>query len=145
MFGDGTAISCCSPWGRAHVRTCLIINPAAGRKAGLTTNAAGVDEVKALLTRHAIDAEVFCTERAGHGTGLAYKAAGDGFERVIAAGGDGTVGEVAEGLVGTDACLGVLPLGSVMNVARMLGIPRALDGAADVIEAGRVARIDVGK
>jgi len=55
------------------VRTGLIINPVAGRKAGLTTNAAGVDEVKALLTRHSIDADVFCTEHAGHGTELAVK------------------------------------------------------------------------
>jgi diacylglycerol kinase (ATP) len=40
--------------------------------------------------------------------------------------------------------LGVLPLGSIMNVGRMLGIPRDLDGAARVITAGRVARIDAG-
>ena len=127
------------------MRTGLIINPAAGQKAGLTTNAAGVDEVKVLLSRHAIDAEVFCTEHAGHGTELAKQAVRDGFERIIAAGGDGTVAEVAEGLVRTDVQLGVLPLGSVMNVARMLGIPRDLDGAAQVIEAGQVARIDVGR
>jgi YegS/Rv2252/BmrU family lipid kinase len=64
---------------------------------------------------------------------------------VIAAGGDGTVAEVAEGLVGTSAVLGVVPLGSVMNVARMLGIPRDLDEAAQVINDRRVARIDVGR
>ena len=127
------------------MRTCLVINPMAGKKAGLTTNALGVDDVKALLDRHAIDATVFCTERAGHGTVLARQALADGFERIIAAGGDGTVAEVAEGLVQTDACLGVLPLGSVMNVARMLGIPRDLEGAVGVIESGRVASIDVGK
>jgi len=123
----------------------LTINPVAGRKAGLTTNALGVDDVEALLARHAIDAEVFCTERSGHATELAREAVRDGYQRVIAAGGDGTVAEVAEGLVGTDACLGVLPLGSVMNVARMLGVPRDLEGAAAVINADQVARIDVGR
>jgi len=55
------------------------------------------------------------------------------------------VAEVAEGLVGTDVILGVLPLGSVMNVARMLGIPRDLEGAAKVITSGPVARIDAGQ
>jgi YegS/Rv2252/BmrU family lipid kinase len=123
----------------------LIINPVAGRKAGLTTNPAGVDEVKALLERHAINAEVFCTERAGHGTELARTAVASGFERIIAAGGDGTVAEVAECLIRTDGQLAVLPLGSVMNVARMLGVPRELEGAARVIQAGQVARIDVGR
>lgn len=127
------------------LRTCLIINPTAGKKAGLTTNALGLEDIRALLERHEIDAEVMCTERAGHGTELAQQAARDGYELVIAAGGDGTVAEVAEGLVASSAMLGVLPLGSVMNVARMLGIPRDLDQAAQVIKARRIARIDVGR
>jgi YegS/Rv2252/BmrU family lipid kinase len=126
------------------LRTCLIINPTAGQKVGLTTNALGVDDARALLDRHGVDADILCTERAGHGTELARQAVQDGYRRVIAAGGDGTVAEVAEGLVGTDVQLGVLPLGSVMNVARMLGIPRDLNAAAKVITAGRVVRIDVG-
>lgn len=126
-------------------RTCLIINPTAGQKVGLTTNALGLDDIRALLDRHGIDAEIMCTERAGHGTELARQAVRDSYELVIAAGGDGTVGEVAEGLVGSRAVLGVLPLGSVMNVARMLGIPRDLDQAAQVIKERRVTRIDVGR
>src|SRR5688572_24599839 len=112
------------------LRTCLIINPTAGRKAGLTTNALGLEDIRVLLERHEIDADVMCTERAGHGTELAQQAVRDGYELVIAAGGDGTVAEVAEGLIASSAMLGVLPLGSVMNVARMLGIPRDLDQAA---------------
>jgi diacylglycerol kinase (ATP) len=127
------------------VRTCLIINPTAGQKIGLTTNALGLDDSRALLDRHQIVADILCTEHAGHGTELAEQAVRDGYELVIAAGGDGTVAEVAEGLVGTSVELGVLPLGSVMNVARMLGIPRDLDAAAEVIKERRVARIDVGR
>ena len=46
---------------------------------------------------------------------------------VVAAGGDGTVNEVAQGLAGSDVVLGVMPLGSVMNVARTLHIPRDLE------------------
>ena len=127
------------------MRTCLIINPTAGQKVGLTTNALGLDDARALLERHQIEAEVFCTERAGHGTELAERAVREGYEQVIAAGGDGTVAEVAEGLVGTSVELGVLPLGSVMNVARMLGVPRDFDAAAEVIKSRRVASIDIGR
>lgn len=127
------------------MRICLIINPTAGQKVGLTTNALGLDEVRALLERHQIEADILCTERAGHATELAQQAARDGYDLAIAAGGDGTVAEVAEGLIGTQVELGVLPLGSIMNIARMLGIPRDLDAAAEIIKARRVARIDVGR
>lgn len=127
------------------MRSCLIVNPSAGRKAGLTTNAFGVEDARALLERHTIDAEVWETERPGHATELARKAAREGYRRVIAAGGDGTVEEAAEGLVGTTVELGVLPLGSIMNIARMLGIPRDLEAAAQVVKERRVARIDVGR
>jgi YegS/Rv2252/BmrU family lipid kinase len=121
------------------------VNPNAGRKIGMTTNAFGVDDARDLLQRHGIEAEIWCTEHPGHATSLAQRAAREHYELVIAAGGDGTVEEVAEGLVGTTVELGVLPLGSVMNIARMLGIPRDLDAAADVIRDRRVARIDVGR
>jgi diacylglycerol kinase (ATP) len=126
-------------------KTCLILNPKAGQKAGVTTNPFTLDEARELVTRHGIEADFFCTERPDHATDLAKQAVADGYERILAAGGDGTVAEVAESLVGSRAILGVLPLGSVMNVARMLGVPRDLEGAAEVIRAGRVARIDVGK
>lgn len=127
------------------MRACLIINPNAGQKAGLTTNAWGTEEARSLLERHQLSAEIWETERPGHATELARRAASEGYDLVIAAGGDGTVEEVAEGLIGTQAQLGVLPLGSIMNLARMLGIPRDVEAAAQVISERRVARIDVGK
>jgi len=126
-------------------RICLIVNPNSGRKIGLTTNAFGLDEARALFERHEIELDIKCTERPGHATELARQAVQEGYGLVIAAGGDGTVEETAEGLVGTDVALGVLPLGSVMNIARMLGIPRDMDAAIQVIKERRVARIDVGR
>jgi diacylglycerol kinase (ATP) len=125
-------------------RMCLILNPAAGQKAGLTTNRFGLDDARELLARHELPADIFCTERAAHATELAREAAANGYEIILAAGGDGTVAEVAESLIGSQAVLGVLPLGSVMNVARMLGVPRDLEGAIQVVKAGRVASIDIG-
>jgi diacylglycerol kinase (ATP) len=68
----------------------------------------------------------------------------DGCNLVIAAGGDGTVAEAAEGLVHTDATLGIMPLGSVMNMARTLCIPRDLKQAARTIANGQVLAMDVG-
>jgi diacylglycerol kinase (ATP) len=125
-------------------RTCLILNPAAGQKAGLTTNRFGLDDARELLAQHDLPAEIRCTERASHATELARDAVGDGYDLILAAGGDGTVAEVAEALIGSRAVLGVLPLGSVMNIARMLGVPRDLEGAIRVVKAGRAVPIDVG-
>jgi diacylglycerol kinase (ATP) len=122
----------------------LILNPVAGRKVGLTTNRAGADEVTAALAGK-VRFEVLTTAYAGHATSLARSAVAQGRQLVIAAGGDGTVGEVAQGLAGTDVVLGILPLGSVMNVARMLGIPRDLEAAARTIAEGRVLGMDLGR
>jgi YegS/Rv2252/BmrU family lipid kinase len=125
-------------------RICLILNPAAGQKAGLATNRFGLDDARLLLAQHDLAAEIRCTERAAHATQLAHEAVAEGFDVILAAGGDGTVAEVAEALIGSGAVLGVLPLGSVMNVARMLGVPRDLEGAIRVVKASRIAAIDVG-
>ena len=64
---------------------------------------------------------------------------------VIAAGGDGTVNEVAQGLAGSEVALGVMPLGSVMNVARTLHIPRDLGEAAALIAEGQTLDMDLGR
>jgi YegS/Rv2252/BmrU family lipid kinase len=123
----------------------LIFNPNAGAKVGISTNSADLGTVQRALTAAGIRFEPRPTERAGHATELARAAVAEGRQLVIAAGGDGTVGEVAQALVGTTAVLGVMPLGSIMNVARTLCIPRDLDEAARAIAAGRVLAMDVGK
>ena len=72
-----------------------------------------------------------------------------GVERVIVAGGDGTVNEVVTGLLsaglGARANFGVLPLGTGGDFARSLGIPRRLDDALALLAAGAVRRIDAGR
>lgn len=79
------------------------------------------------------------------GTGLARAALAQGAQIVVAAGGDGTVRAVAEALTGTDAVLGVVPLGTGNLLARNLGIPTALDEAVEVALTGRRLVIDVGR
>lgn len=68
-----------------------------------------------------------------------------GARLVIAAGGDGTVSAVAGALAGSDAALGILPLGTLNHLARDLGIPPDLNEAAAIIAAGRERRIDLAE
>jgi YegS/Rv2252/BmrU family lipid kinase len=111
----------------------------------MSTNAGGAEASQVALQAAGVPFDPRPTERAGHATELARAAVAEGRALVIAAGGDGTAGEVAQALAGTDAVLGIMPLGSVMNVARTLCIPRDLDEAARVIAAGRVLAMDLGK
>src|SRR5437773_2019515 len=104
----------------------LIVNPRAGRKLGLSTNAGTVETVERVLGDAGLHVDVELTREPRHATALARQAARDGCKLVIAAGGDGTVSEAGEGLVHTDAALGIMPLGSIMNMARTLCIPRDL-------------------
>jgi YegS/Rv2252/BmrU family lipid kinase len=123
----------------------LIVNPQAGRKLGLSTNMATLDAVENALAEAGIHVHLEQTRSPRHGTELARQAVRDGCKLVIAAGGDGTVAEVAEALVHTDATLGIMPLGSIMNMARTLCIPRALKQAARMLTEGRVLAMDVGQ
>jgi diacylglycerol kinase (ATP) len=123
----------------------LIGNPQAGRKAGLATNTTTVDDAIAALADVDLIPEVCLTRGPGDATELARRAVADGVETIVAAGGDGTVHEVAQAIIGTGSTLGVMPLGSVMNIARTLGIARDLAQAAEVIRAGRVLQMDVGE
>jgi YegS/Rv2252/BmrU family lipid kinase len=125
--------------------TVLVFNPHAGKKVGMTTNIHGLDDVQAALRAEGIPFELWQTEGPGHATALAQRAVLDGYKVVIAAGGDGTLHEVARGLANTDVALAPLPLGSIMNLARALWIPRDLHGAARTIRAGRVLAIDIGR
>ncbi len=126
-------------------RVRVIVNPVSGKKGGLTTNPASVDDVRRVLEANGISAEVVQTEYAGHATELATAAVREGFDVVVACGGDGTVGETAMDLIGSSVTLGILPLGSANNVARMMHVPFDLDEAARLLRLGEVRRVDVGK
>jgi YegS/Rv2252/BmrU family lipid kinase len=119
----------------------LIFNP----KSGLMKKAATLDEVVEMLRRHGLQAEVV-VKMSGKVARAAAKAAADNKEElVIAAGGDGTIEDVATQLVGTNTVLGILPIGTRNNVARELGIPLDLDQAAALLAAGITRKIDMGR
>jgi diacylglycerol kinase (ATP) len=137
-------------WGTCDIRrlrqpAALVFNPHAGRKLGLATNTIGQDAVQAALRAEGIPFDLWATERPGHATELARRAGVERRELVIVAGGDGTVNEVAHGLANTDTVLALMPLGSIMNIARTLWIPRDLSGAARTIAEGKVLAMDMGR
>lgn len=88
--------------------------------------------------------EIAMTAAPGDATQLAREAAAQNYRAVIAIGGDGTVNEVASGLVGTNTALGIIPRGSGNGLARGLAIPIAAKAALQVIQHGAMKTIDVG-
>ena len=86
--------------------------------------------------------EPLITYEPGDGTRLAADAARRGVDVVAAAGGDGTVNEVVNGLDGYDVPLGVIPVGTANDFARQVGIPADADHAMDVILQRKPRRLD---
>lgn len=87
------------------------------------------------------------TQKSGHGMELAKQAAEDGRTFIIACGGDGTINEVANGILesGRDVELGVLPSGTGGDFRRTLNMPNSVREAAEVLRDGITKSIDVGK
>lgn len=95
------------------------------------------------LRRLAPDAELRMTTKAGEARRLAADAAKEGFRVVAAAGGDGTVNEVANGIAGTGVALGVLPVGTMNVFAKEHALPDQLNRACEVIRARKTRDIDL--
>ena len=118
-------------------KTLIILNPAAR-----STRAAGEsDRVGALPGAP----DLAFTNAPGEARALAAGAAAQGYETVVAAGGDGTVNEVVNGLAGSEITLGVLPVGTMNVFAAELGLPTDLAQAWEVIRRGHAREIDLAK
>jgi diacylglycerol kinase (ATP) len=129
----------------AAARRILVIwNPAAGTKAGLPTNTAGRDDILRAMA-NGLGRELFESPSAEATVRRVDEAVKAGYDVVVAAGGDGTARSIALRLLGRETALGLLPLGSAMNLARALGIPRDVDAAAGIIAEGAVRSIDIGE
>ena len=124
-------------------KTRFILNPRSGR---VHRHPGLAPAIRAFIARHGLDADLVFTERRGQATDLARAAVADGCEQVVAVGGDGTMNEVAQALVGASATLALVPCGSGNGLALHLGVPaqprRAL--ALLVDRSARVVNIDTG-
>lgn len=120
----------------------FIFNPRSGHNA---KNPRLLERAREFIRERSLDADVVLTERPRHATELARRAVDDGCSLVVAIGGDGTLNEVAAGLVGTDAVFGLIPCGSGNGLGRHLGIPGPGKGAFRTLVEGRVRVIDTGE
>ncbi len=117
-------------------KTVVILNPSARSE-----RAGGFNQkIQDLVTASAV---VRLTSGPGDARALAKLAVAEGFEQIVAAGGDGTVNEVVNGIAGSSATLGILPLGTMNVFATELGLPKALGECWKVIEAGATREIDL--
>ena len=115
----------------------FIVNPVSGVKSKKTA----IELLKSNLDDH-ISYTVVETVRANHASELANQAIVDGFDAVIAVGGDGTVNEVGKALVNSGVALGVLPFGSGNGFARHRKIPIIIRDAIELINRFSTKTID---
>jgi diacylglycerol kinase (ATP) len=116
--------------------TLIILNPAArSEKARATWEQ--IQKLPRAVTR--------LTSAPGDARALAAWAVEKGFTAVVAAGGDGTINEVVNGLAGSEVTLGVLPVGTMNVFAAELGLPGDLAGAWRVIREGYTRKIDLAR
>lgn len=118
----------------------LIVNPAAG--GGRVRRR--WPRLEAALRERGVSWQAFWTEDAGHATDLAERASQQGYDAVVAVGGDGTLNEVVNGAIGSDVPVGLIPLGTGVDFSRSARLPRSPGEALDVILSGNVRRVDVG-
>ncbi len=118
----------------------IVFNPVAGRR-----RANLLWRVLDVLVANGVRLDLAETHRAGHAEALAREAARRGEQIIVAAGGDGTIAEVANGLIGSKARLGVIPLGTANVLAHELGLPFAPKAVAAALAFGRTCTLWPGQ
>ncbi|NPV79884.1 MAG: diacylglycerol kinase family lipid kinase [Firmicutes bacterium] len=119
----------------------VILNPRAGR--GRARRVMPV--VRKTLSDLKVSFDLRLTRGPGDATRLASEAVSSGYDVVVAAGGDGTVNEVANGIIGSNVILGVIPCGTGNDFSIGLDIPRDPAKACQLLMTGRIAHLDVGR
>jgi len=124
----------------------LILNPVAGRGYG----ARAEPTLRRWLEAEGVDFDIVRTRGPWHAAELAERAAQDGFDTIVGAGGDGTANEVINGLMtasqnGASPRMGIIPTGSGRDFASGLGLPLDLREACRRVTSGQVKTIDLGR
>lgn len=124
----------------------IIVNPISGRGAGERS----IPLIEQCLREHGLEFDLVRTERPWHAAELAQQACADGYDVVVAVGGDGTSNEVLNGLMsakpsGNAAAMGVLCVGRGNDLAFGVGVPRGIEDGCRVLAQGHRRAIDVGR
>ena len=125
---------------------CLIVNPLAGKGSALKA----IPEIESLLNGLGLDYDIILTEYPGHAIQLAKDAGSNGYQTVVAVGGDGTANEVINGLMqdveagNLSANLAVLPVGRGNDFAFGMGVPQDLEEACKALAEAKTRKIDIG-
>lgn len=125
----------------------ILLNPHAAKGKGMARK----KEIVGLFGKGGHEATVVFTEKGAGASALAYQATLEGWQTIIAAGGDGTVNEVVDGILRAVAekkipspNVGILPIGRGNDFAWSMGIPTNLKKAVDLIIEGKTRTIDAG-
>ena len=119
-------------------RICFIVNPISG----IGRQKVIEKLIDLHLDRMLFDYEIVYTKAAKHATALARQAVADNFNIVVAVGGDGSINEIAKGLIGSNTAMAIIPAGSGNGLARHFKIPLNTKKAMFVINAFKETRID---
>lgn len=120
----------------------LIFNPKTGRYGA--RRPAQLESLCDYLRVHDVAVEQVSTKGPGDATKIAARAAVDGFNEVVVCGGDGTINEVLQGIIGTKLRLAILPRGTGNVLAGELQLPLNARGAMEVIARGRTRKLHLG-
>lgn len=123
-------------------RVAVIYNPISGRYSA--RRAAAVGRAMELLRNAGMEVEAFEARGPGRGSAHAREAVRQGCEAVIACGGDGTINEILQGLVGTETALGIIPLGTANALATNLGLTGSPSQVVQKLLEATPVRIPVG-
>jgi YegS/Rv2252/BmrU family lipid kinase len=124
-------------------KAALFYNPLSGRRKKHRVK--DVEAAAAILRAAGIEVEVAPTRAASDAAAQVRMAVRDGFDTIVACGGDGTVHDVLQGITGTDAALGIIPLGTANAMAHDLRLPISCKRAARALLTAAPKRIAVGK
>ncbi|RLD37167.1 MAG: diacylglycerol kinase family lipid kinase [Bacteroidetes bacterium] len=119
----------------------IIINPISGTNKQIKAEKA----IEANLNTEMFDSEIVYSNKKGHLTTLAKDAVEKNYDAVIVVGGDGSINEAAQGLIGSKTSLGIIPIGSGNGFARHLNIPMSLPNAVERINQFRIKSVDTVK
>ena len=121
----------------------VIFNPSSGRNE--KDNALRLAKVVSGLRAHGIEPKIGLKTSHAVARKLARKAVKAGDPLLVVAGGDGTIEDVVPELIGKDIVLGIVPIGTMNNTARSLGVPLAIEDACKLIGMGTTRHIDIGR